>query len=94
VAETAEAQAYLEAVAGRLAAREYAVGREVRPGAPAEAIDAVCRERGAALVVLATHGRTGLDRLLLGSVAEAVVRHGGAPVVLVRPSRPAPAAGP
>ncbi|HEX5504385.1 MAG TPA: universal stress protein [Thermomicrobiales bacterium] len=91
-AETAEARAYLAAVAGRLAARDYAVGREVRLGAPAVVIDAVCRERGAALVVLATHGRTGLDRLLLGSVAEAVVRHGSAPVVLVRPARHA--AGP
>lgn len=36
------------------------------------------------LVVVASHGRTGLDRLLLGSVAERLVRHGSCPVLVVR----------
>ncbi|HEX6738525.1 MAG TPA: universal stress protein [Vicinamibacteria bacterium] len=84
-ARVAEAREYLARAAGRLAAREYAVRWEARVGAPARAIDAASHERGAALVVMATHGRTGLDRLLLGSVAEAVVRDGSAPVLLVRP---------
>jgi len=39
------------------------------------------------LIVLATHGRTGLRRVLLGSVAEKVVRQSACPVVLVRPPR-------
>lgn len=56
----------------------------VRHGDPAATIAAVAEEQGAALTVLATHGRTGLDRLLLGSVAERVVRHGATPSVLVR----------
>jgi nucleotide-binding universal stress UspA family protein len=42
----------------------------------------------AALVVVGTHGRTGLRRLVLGSVAEAVVRNAPASVLVVRLSRP------
>jgi nucleotide-binding universal stress UspA family protein len=37
------------------------------------------------MIVMGTHGRTGLDRLLLGSVAERVVRHAPCPVVTVHP---------
>ncbi|MBT6055765.1 MAG: universal stress protein, partial [Planctomycetaceae bacterium] len=36
------------------------------------------------LVVLGTHGRTGLSRILMGSVAEAVVRHAPCPVLIYR----------
>jgi nucleotide-binding universal stress UspA family protein len=43
-------------------------------------------ERGADLVVISTHGRTGLKRALLGSTAEYVVRHAGCPILVV-PSR-------
>lgn len=43
------------------------------------------REVGADLIVIATHGRSGLPRLLLGSVAEAVVRNATCPVLTVRP---------
>jgi len=39
---------------------------------------------GADLIVMGTHGRTGLGKLLLGSVAEEVVRHASCPVLLVR----------
>lgn len=38
-------------------------------------------------LVIATHGRTGLDRLLIGSVAERVVRQSPIPVFLVKPER-------
>ena len=43
------------------------------------------REAGADLIVIATHGRSGLPRLLFGSVAEAVVRNSTCPVLTVRP---------
>lgn len=42
-------------------------------------------ERGASLIFATTHGRTGLDRLRLGSVTAEVVRHAACPVVLLRP---------
>lgn len=51
---------------------------------PAEAILEVAKERGADLVVMATHGRRGLNRLLLGSQANAVITHSEIPVLVVR----------
>jgi nucleotide-binding universal stress UspA family protein len=47
------------------------------------------REAGASVVVIGTHGRTGMGRLLLGSVAERVVRHAHCDVYVVRPPQPA-----
>ncbi len=48
------------------------------------AIEQVARETGAQLLVLGTHGRRGIRRLLLGSVAESVARQSRLPVLLVR----------
>ncbi len=56
----------------------------LRIGDAREVIDAVAREIGADLVVMGTHGRRGLTRLLLGSVAEAVVRTAPCSVLAVR----------
>jgi nucleotide-binding universal stress UspA family protein len=53
-------------------------------GEPADEIVRVAQETGCDLVVLGTHGRTGLDRLLMGSVAEQVVRRAPCPVLTVR----------
>ncbi len=47
-------------------------------------IEAVARKLGADLIVMGTHGRRGLKRLLLGSVAESVIRTAPCPVLLVR----------
>ncbi len=57
----------------------------VRGLAPAEAIVETCVEIGADLVVVGTHGRRGLRKLLLGSVAEEVVRACPVPVLTVGP---------
>lgn len=54
--------------------------------APTSILDHV-EENDIDLVVIATHGRTGLDRLLLGSVAERVIRRCPAPVFVVKPDR-------
>lgn len=53
-------------------------------GHPAAEILRVAREEGADLIVLGTHGRTGLARLLLGSVAEVVLRKAACPVLTVK----------
>ena len=45
----------------------------------------VARERKVDLIVIASHGRTGLGRILFGSTAEAVVRHAPCPVLVVKP---------
>jgi nucleotide-binding universal stress UspA family protein len=56
-------------------------------GLPEEEVGRVARRRRAGLVVIGTHGRTGLARALLGSVAERIVRTSGCPVLAVRGRR-------
>ena len=58
-------------------------------GDPAEVIVDVAREHGCDLIVMGTHGRGGLGRLVLGSVAEQVIRHAPCPVLTVKGPRPA-----
>jgi nucleotide-binding universal stress UspA family protein len=60
---------------------------EVRVGTPATEIVAAAEDLKADLLCVSTHGRTGLAHLLLGSVAEKIVRHAPAscPVLVVRP---------
>ncbi len=58
---------------------------EVRIGSPEQEIVAAATDLGADLVCVATHGRGGLSRVILGSVAEMVVRHAPCPVLTVRP---------
>jgi nucleotide-binding universal stress UspA family protein len=63
------------------------VTTELRSGRdPAEVIARVARERSCHLIAMATHGRSGLARLLLGSVAAATLARASVPVLLVRPS--------
>ena len=57
---------------------------DVAAGPPAETIVHVAHERGADLIVMGTHGRTGLHHILLGSVAEKVVRLATCPVLTVK----------
>ena len=57
---------------------------EVATGPPAETIVRVAHERGADLIVMGTHGRTGLQHVLHGSVAAKVVRLAPCPVLTVR----------
>lgn len=83
--ERAEAETYLEEVAARLRGDGISVGTVVREGWPADAI--VCSDAQANpwLIVMSTHGRAGVARLLLGSVALEVVRRSAVPVMLIRP---------
>jgi nucleotide-binding universal stress UspA family protein len=58
----------------------------VRAGVPAEEIRRFALEEHADLVVMATHGRTGLRHIVMGSVAEMVVRLSAVPVLTIKPS--------
>lgn len=58
---------------------------EVREGRPAEQILAWSRGKGADLIALTTHGHSGMRRVMLGSVAEEVLRHTEVPVLVTRP---------
>jgi nucleotide-binding universal stress UspA family protein len=88
-----EAQEHLERIAGRLRARALTVQtRVVSHDQPAAAILEDASAHGADLIALATRGRGGLKRLLLGSVADKVLRGAATPVLVYRPvDRSAPA---
>ena len=57
---------------------------EVREASPPAAIVEVALELNCQMIVMGTHGRSGLEHLLMGSVAEYVVRHSKVPVLTVR----------
>lgn len=59
----------------------------VRTGDPAHEIVAAAREWGADLIVVGTHGRRGIGRMFLGSVAETVLRHAPCAVLVIPPLR-------
>ncbi|GAA0517328.1 universal stress protein [Deinococcus depolymerans] len=83
-AETASLRAALQArMPGARVRVEPANGRSL----PRAILDAALDEH-AALIVMSTHGRGGLGRALLGSVAEAVAHHAPVPVMLVRQGQP------
>ncbi len=77
--------AYLEATAEELRGRGLDVSVQVRSGDPAQEIVAATEEEPETVVVMATHGRGGMERWLLGSVADKVMRTASRPVLLVRP---------
>jgi nucleotide-binding universal stress UspA family protein len=59
----------------------------VRRGNPHDEITRYAADEHADLIVMATHGRTGLAHVLLGSVAEKVVQHADIPVLTIKPAR-------
>lgn len=82
--ETEEAVRYLDRVKAALEADGFPVQAEVLFGDPARSILDHAAEAGAHLIAMATHGRSGLDRWLLGSVAEKVLSGSEVPVLLYR----------
>jgi nucleotide-binding universal stress UspA family protein len=82
--EAKKMKTYLEAVAERLRADGLTVDDRVEFGPPADVLLQVADSVHADLVVMATHGRSGLPRLWLGSVAMKTVQVSHRPVVLVR----------
>jgi nucleotide-binding universal stress UspA family protein len=73
----------------KLAECEECAGLEVEEvithGEAASEIVRVAKERNVDLIVVSSHGRTGLGRILFGSTAEAIVRHASCPVLVVKP---------
>ena len=59
--------------------------KEIRRGNPAEVITEIARREGTDLLILSTHGRTGLNRVHRGSVADRVIRTALCPVLVVGP---------
>ena len=86
-----QVRAEREVVAQRLVRRARELGIPtaflVWEGQPGEAIVEAAEAEVADLIVLGTHGRTGIDRSLFGSVSDHVIRHAPCPVVVVRGPR-------
>ena len=84
----ANARRYLERTAGLLRADGLPVAALVEGSRPATAILDAAEREGVDLIMLATHGRGGMERLFLGSVADRVVHHSRQPVMLVPTGNP------
>jgi nucleotide-binding universal stress UspA family protein len=78
---------YLRATAGALAARGVTARLVALEGRAATEVVRYAKEVGAGLICMASHGRTGMARLLLGSVAEEILRHAPCPVLVRRTTR-------
>lgn len=84
-----DSRTYVDRLVRRLAKlTSVPVEGECRSGKVVPTLCAVAAERGVSLIVMSTHGRGGFQRLWLGSVADALVRHATVPVLLVRGARP------
>jgi nucleotide-binding universal stress UspA family protein len=87
--DTAEAEVYLGAVADRLRSGGIVVATHVhgaREGDVAQSIVDHAQELSADLIIICTHGGSGLRGLLFGSIAQQVLQRGMAPILLIRPT--------
>ena len=82
--QAGEARAYLTSVARRLPSGTR-VHTAVRVGDPPAEIALRARQGGFDMIVMSTHGRTGLGRWVMGSVADAVAHRTAVPVLLIHP---------
>ncbi len=80
------AESYVKELAERLRSEGLPVEAHVLEGIAPEQLLAFERERQPGIVVMATHGRSGLSRIVLGSVAERLLREGTVPLLLIRPT--------
>jgi nucleotide-binding universal stress UspA family protein len=78
------AENHLESASAVARAHDREVDTDVRIGSPARELIASATESDVDHIVVGSHGRTGLSRILLGSVAETVVRRSPVPVTVVR----------
>jgi len=79
-----EAEKYLRGLEERLKAKGFSVDSHVRYGDEAEEILDHIAQKDVDLVAMSTHGRSGVKRFLLGSVAEKIIRHSQKPIFLKR----------
>ena len=87
--EMEKVRVYLETVAERLRADGRSVEIAAEMGRAGPVIDVAARERNVDLIAMATHGRRGLARLTLGSVATETLQRTAVPLLLARPSEDA-----
>lgn len=81
----AETLSYMQSARGKLQKAGCRASFLIRQGATAETILQTASEIKADVIVMSTHGRSGIQRWLLGSVADRIVTHSHIPVMLIRP---------
>jgi nucleotide-binding universal stress UspA family protein len=79
-----EAEEYLRGIENRLKAKGFKVDSHVRYGDEAEEILDHAAQKDVDFIAMTTHGRSGVKRFLIGSVAEKILRHSPKPIFLVR----------
>jgi len=80
-----ETKAYMAGIAAKMQDAGYQAVTMMREGPIAETILAVADETQADVIAMSTHGRSGLSRWLMGSIADRVVKHSHVPVMVIRP---------
>jgi nucleotide-binding universal stress UspA family protein len=85
----AEARSYVDGVVASASKDGYRMRGEVAKGIPEDIILGAADRENVDVIVMSTHGRTGLSRWLMGSVAEAVMTSTRRPLLLVKPQREA-----
>ena len=86
--EERAAEAYLESIAQLLRKKRIAVDWVTLPGPLiGQTIVDYARKNGIDLIAMATHGRGGLSRVVLGSIADYVLRESGLPLFIIRPRK-------
>ncbi|OGP91765.1 MAG: hypothetical protein A2Z19_04565 [Deltaproteobacteria bacterium RBG_16_54_18] len=81
---THEGEEYLRKMETRLKGKGFPVESHVQQGNEAQQILERCEREDIDLIAMSTHGRSGVRRWLLGSVAEKVIRHSTKPILLTR----------
>jgi nucleotide-binding universal stress UspA family protein len=90
VADEKEAREYLQNLVDRFqAGNELRISFDTAQGTAGPAIIQYCQENEVELIAIATHGRSGPGRVVMGSVADYVVRHSSFPLLLIRPTKDA-----
>lgn len=87
--EMEDARSYLEALAKSYRDTDVKVATQVEMGTPTQTLLGIISANQVDGVIIGSHGRSGLARWALGSVAQAIVRHSTAPVLLLRQQGPA-----
>jgi nucleotide-binding universal stress UspA family protein len=85
--EVSKARTYLEKTGTALKGQEIEAVWEVRRGIPAEEINNSANKNNVDLITICTHGRSGIGRLVFGSVADRVMRESGKPVLLIKSAK-------
>jgi universal stress protein A len=80
-----QAKQYMRKKVREVAAKDIKADYRVVMGDPYESIMDICKQEKADLVVMTTHGKSGLKRAILGSVADKIMRDARVPVLAIRP---------